>query len=65
MQFGRQDMSHTANLIGHGKAIKDEFFSIPLAIMAAALSACMKNGIGQVFLSVMRDFTNPGQMMLT
>ena len=63
--LGRVLPSHTANLMGHGNAIKPTFFCIRLAIISAAGSASMKKGIGQVFLSVILDRTNPGQMVFT
>ena len=39
--------------------------SAPRRIFAAAFGASMKNGIGHVFASVMRERTNPGQTTQT
>lgn len=58
-------INQEANRIGKGKEIRPIFFSIRLAISAAAGAASIKNGIGQVFLSVMRERTKPGQIVLT
>ena len=63
--FGNMDMNHAARRMGQGKAISPMFFSTLSTIILAAFSADMKKGIGQVFLSVMRDFTKPGQITLT
>ena len=62
MQFGRTEPNQAAKRIGQGKVIRPLFFSMPAAMISAAFSASMKNGIGQVFLSVIRERTNPGQM---
>lgn len=48
-----------------GKCNQADIFRIRRAIRAAAGSASIKNGIGQVFLSVMRERTKPGQIVLT
>ena len=53
--------SHVANRIGHGKAISPTLRSVRARMMRAALSASMKNGIGHVLRSVMRERTKPGQ----
>ena len=58
------DNAQVANRIGQGKAISPTFFSNREAMISEAFSADIKNGIGQVFLSVMRDFTKPGQITL-
>ena len=58
-------MTHAEKAIGHGKVIRLLFFESPFAMIFAALSAGMKNGIGNLFFAVMRDATNPGQMTLT
>ena len=58
-------MNHALNLIGQGKAIKPTFLSILEAMTSAAFSVSQKKGIGQVFLSVIRERTNPGQIVLT
>ena len=63
--LGKIDMNQVANRIGHGKAIKPIFFSTLVAIISAALSASIKNGIGQVLPSVMRERTNPGHTTQT
>lgn len=65
MTLGRIEPNQAPNRIGHGKAIKPMFLSILEAIIIAALSASMKKGIGQVFLSVIRERTNPGAIMFT
>ena len=49
IKLGKIESPQTASRIGHGKAISPMFFSTLCAIISAALSACMKNGIGQVF----------------
>ena len=54
-----------ANLSCHGKAIIPLFLAIPLAIISAACSPSMKKGMGQVFWSVMRERTKPGQITET
>ena len=61
MAFGKHDISHAHNLSGHGNAIIPLFFATPSAIIAAARGASIKNGIGQVFLSVILERTKPGQ----
>lgn len=48
-----------------GKCNQADIFRIRRAIRAAAGSASIKNGIGQVFLSVMWERTKPGQIVLT
>ena len=63
--FGKIEPNQVANLICHGKAINPTFFSMRLAIISAALSASIKYGIGQVFLSVIRERINPGQIVET
>ena len=63
--LGRMLPSQTTKRIGQGNAIRPIFFRIRRAIRAAAGSASIKNGIGQVFLSVMRERTKPGQIVLT
>ena len=63
-RFGKIDKNHVAKRIGHGKAINPTLSSSRATMISAALSALIKNGIGQVFLSVIRDFTNPGQITL-
>ena len=65
MQLGKMEPNQAAKRIGHGKTIRPTFFSIRLAIISAALSASIKNGIGQVFLSVILERTNPGQITLS
>lgn len=59
------ERNHVPKRIGHGKAIIPLFLSALLSIILAALSASMKKGMGQVFLSVMRERMNPGQMTFT
>ena len=54
-----------ASRIGHGKAMSPTFLSALERMMRAASGASMKKGIGQVFLSVMRERTNPGQIAET
>ena len=63
--YGRIERSHVPNRMGQGNAIMPTLRSARRRIIFAALSASMKNGIGQVFLSVSRDLTNPGQMAET
>lgn len=60
IQLGKIETNHAPKRIGQGKAISPLFFSMRLAMRLAALSASIKKGIGQVFLSVMRERTNPG-----
>jgi hypothetical protein len=57
--------AHTAKRIGQGKTINPTFFCMRFAISSAAGSASIKNGIGQVFLSVILDRMNPGQIVFT
>lgn len=59
------DRNHVPKRIGQGKAIIPLFLSALLRMIFAALSASMKKGIGQVFLSVMRERIKPGQMTFT
>ena len=61
IQNGKMDNPHDARRIGHGNAMRPTLRSTRLRITQAALSASMKNGIGHVFRSVMRERTNPGQ----
>jgi len=75
--FGIRDAARSINHCGvilsipmirficHGKAIMPLLRSSPRTIFFAALSACMKNGIGKSLASVMRLFTKPGQMTFT
>jgi len=56
------DKNHVASRIGHGNAISPTSLSARRRMMRAALSASMKNGMGHVFRSVMRERTNPGQI---
>ena len=65
MQFGKMLINHEARRMGNGKAIKPTFFFMRFAISSAAGSASIKNGMGQVFLSVILERTNPGQMVFT
>ena len=39
--------------------------SMPRPMISAAAGASRKNGIGHSFLSVMRERTNPGQIVVT
>ena len=64
-QFGKMLANHVAKRMGNGKAIKPTFFCMRLAINFAAGSASIKNGMGQVFLSVILERTNPGQTVFT
>jgi len=65
IQLGRIETNHVAKRIGQGKAISPMFLSSLVAMISAAFSASIKNGIGHVFLSVIRERTNPGQMTET
>ena len=65
IQFGKMLINHVAKRMGNGKAIKPTFFCMRSAINFAAGSASIKNGIGQVFLSVILERTKPGQIVLT
>ena len=65
IRAGRHESIHTEKRIGHGKAMSPTLRSTRLRIIRAALSASMKNGMGQVFTSVIRDRMKPGQITLT
>jgi len=62
---GRHERNHTAKRIGQGKAMRPTFFSTRSRMIRAALSASMKNGMGHVFTSVIRERMNPGHNTLT
>jgi hypothetical protein len=62
---GSIDNIHTAKRIGQGNAISPTFLSARERIILAALSASIKNGIGHVFWSVIRERTNPGHIAET
>ena len=64
-RHGSEASSHTPKRIGHGNAISPTFRSTRSRMILAARSASMKNGIGQVLRSVMRDRMNPGQIAFT
>jgi len=57
---GQMDRNQVARRIGQGKAIRPTLRSTRSRMMRAARSASMKNGIGQVLRSVMRERMNPG-----
>ena len=65
MRNGNIESSHVAKRIGHGNAISPMFRSTRSRMILAARSASMKNGIGQVLRSVMRERMNPGQITFT
>ena len=64
-QKGSVESHQVAKRMGQGKAMRPTLRSTRRRMMRAALSASMKNGMGQVFLSVMRERTKPGQMTET
>ena len=65
MQLGKIDISHELKCRGNGNEIMALLTLMPSAMILAAAEASMKKGIGQVFLSVILDRTNPGQMVFT
>ena len=65
MQLGKIDISHELKRRGNGNEIMALLTLMPSAMILAAAEASMKKGIVQVFWSVMRERTNPGQTTLT
>ena len=65
MHAGNALISHAANAIGSGNAIIALFLRIPLMIILAAFSGCIKNGILNTFLSVSGVLIKPGQITFT
>ena len=57
---GQIDSSQLARRIGQGKAMSPTLRSTRSSMIRAARSASMKKGIGQVFMSVIRERTKPG-----
>ena len=62
---GNADISHTPKRIGHGNAISPTFLSTRSSMTLTAQSASMKNGMGHVLRSVMRERIKPGQITFT
>lgn len=65
MQLGRIEANHTTKRKGNGNEIMLLLFSIPFTMILAASEASIKKGMGQVFWSVIRERTKPGQITLT
>ena len=59
---GQTERNQVARRIGQGKAMRPMSRSTRSRMMRAALSASMKNGIGHVLRSVMRERMKPGQI---
>ena len=59
------DIHHAPSRMGNGNAITPTFRSARRSIMFAALSASIRNGIGQVLPSVRRVRMNPGHTTQT
>ncbi len=58
-------ISFAPSIVGNGNWIIRFSFSIPLMIIFAAFSALIKNGIGNLFFSVIGVSTNPGLTVIT